>query len=154
MQNISELPIVLQPDGRVTLSVQQLKALRQRQGLSQEAVAEQCVERRLCLSLASIKRAESGKPVLYRTARHFAAFYGIAVEALIPPTRASHPLSELVLKLLKIGPSPLDGGMLEALVLGRCHELGLGGAQAAAFCALIQELNAAGVHERDLHVSL
>lgn len=70
-------------DGRVILDAQGLKSLRKRRGLSQEAAAELCLDHRLCLSLASIKRAEAGKPVLYRTARHLASFYGTEVETLI-----------------------------------------------------------------------
>jgi hypothetical protein len=52
-------------------------------------LSDQFHERRQCLTRAAIKRAESGKPVPYRTARHLAAFYGIGVETLIEaaPTR-------------------------------------------------------------------
>ena len=70
-------------DGRAPLDVPHLKVLRQRAGLSQEAVSEGCLEKRLCVSLASIKRAEAGKAVLYRTARHLATFYGVDVSTLI-----------------------------------------------------------------------
>ncbi|WP_355659640.1 ATP-binding protein [Halomonas salifodinae] len=69
-------------DGRLTLDRQCLKQHRKRLGLSQEALAEHCFDRRLCVSIASIKRAESGRPVLYRTARHLAEVYGVEVEAL------------------------------------------------------------------------
>jgi len=70
-------------NGRTPLDAPQLKVLRQRACLSQEAVSEGCLERRLCVSLASIKRAEAGKAVLYRTARHLATFYGVEVMTLI-----------------------------------------------------------------------
>ena len=69
-------------DARVMLDVHNLKALRQRRG-GREALSEQFQERRQCLTRAAIKRAESGKPVPYRTVRHLAAFYGIGVESLI-----------------------------------------------------------------------
>ena len=72
-------------DGRASLDVHRLKALRRQCGLSQEAVSEKGMEQRLCLSIASIKRAETGKPVLYRTARHLAVFYGVPVETLMDP---------------------------------------------------------------------
>ncbi|MFC3282630.1 helix-turn-helix domain-containing protein [Litchfieldella rifensis] len=59
-----------------------MKQHRKRLGLSQEALAEYCFDRRLCVSIASIKRAESGKAVLYRTARHLAEIYGVEVGVL------------------------------------------------------------------------
>lgn len=79
------MPPSLHPvsNGRIPLDVSHLKVLRQRACLSQEAVSEGCLEKRLCVSLASIKRAEAGKAVLYRTARHLATFYGVEVITLI-----------------------------------------------------------------------
>lgn len=71
-------------DGRMALAPGRLKALRLRLGMSQEALAEHCIARRLCVSIASIKRAESGKSVLYRTARHLAAAYDVTLEELLP----------------------------------------------------------------------
>ncbi|WP_075791148.1 ATP-binding protein [Massilia putida] len=79
--NCASSPI-LPVDARVMLDVHNLKALRQRRG-GREALSEQFHERRQCLTRAAIKRAESGKPVPYRTVRHLAAFYGIGVESLI-----------------------------------------------------------------------
>jgi hypothetical protein len=73
---------ILPVDGRVMLDVHNLKALRQRRG-GREILSEQFQERRRCLTRAAINRAESGKPVPYRTVRHLAAFYGIGVETLI-----------------------------------------------------------------------
>ncbi|MCE8025714.1 helix-turn-helix domain-containing protein [Halomonas sp. MCCC 1A11058] len=67
-------------DGRLRLDRERLKQHRKRLGLSQEALAEYCFDRRLCVSIASIKRAESGKAVLYRTARHLAEIYEVEVE--------------------------------------------------------------------------
>lgn len=80
------------PDGRVSLDGGQLKQLRARAGLSQEALAERCLEQRLCVSIASIKRAETGKTVLYRTARHLASVYEVPVERLWkkPQAEAAH----------------------------------------------------------------
>lgn len=72
-------------DGRLTLDRDGLKRHRQRLGLSQEALAQHCFDRRLCVSIASIKRAESGRPVLYRTARHLAEVYGVPVAELAAP---------------------------------------------------------------------
>ncbi|MGM9484928.1 helix-turn-helix domain-containing protein [Roseateles sp. NT4] len=70
-------------DGRIALAPQRLTAHRLRLGLSQEALAEYCFDRRLCVSIASIKRAESGKSILYRTARHLATAYEIPLESLV-----------------------------------------------------------------------
>jgi hypothetical protein len=89
--NFATSPI--QPfDARVKLDVHSLKALRQGRG-GRESLSEQFQERRQCLTRAAIKRAESGKPVPYRTVRHLAAFYGIGVETLIDaePTRQAPP---------------------------------------------------------------
>lgn len=69
-------------DGRLRLDRQRLKQHRKRLGLSQEALAEYCFDRRLCVSIASVKRAESGRAVLYRTARHLAEIFGVEVETL------------------------------------------------------------------------
>jgi hypothetical protein len=80
---------ILPADGRVMLDVHNLKALRQRRG-GREILSEQFQERRLCLTRAAINRAESGKPVPYRTVRHLAAFYGIRVETLIETAPARH----------------------------------------------------------------
>ena len=79
-------------DGRVMLDVHNLKALPLRRGRG-EILSTQFQERRLCLTRAAINRAESGKPVPYRTVRHLAAFYGIGVESLIEtaPTRHAAP---------------------------------------------------------------
>lgn len=71
-------------DGRVMLDGAILKQLRQQIGLSQEALAQRCVDMRLCVSIASIKRAEAGRPVIYRTARHLASSFGLALDDLLP----------------------------------------------------------------------
>lgn len=69
--------MIIPQDGRLRLDRERLKQHRKRLGLSQEALAEYCFDRRLCVSIASIKRAESGKAVLYRTARHLAEIYEV-----------------------------------------------------------------------------
>ncbi|SOQ11194.1 hypothetical protein CFBP3846_03239 [Pseudomonas syringae pv. avii] len=77
-------------DGRVRLKTDQLKKLRKDAGHSQESLALHCQDRRLCISIASIKRAEAGRPVLHRTARHFAECYGIALSSLLCPVEQRH----------------------------------------------------------------
>ncbi|SHH10309.1 AAA family ATPase [Massilia sp. CF038] len=69
-------------DGRVLLDAVLLKRLRKGRALSQEALASLCFGRQLCVSIASIKRAEAGKHVLYRTARHLATVFDIDPEQL------------------------------------------------------------------------
>ena len=69
-------------DGRVVLCKEELKALRKRLGASQEKVAFSCAEQGLCVSISSLKRAETNKNVLYRTARDLAKFYNVSVEQL------------------------------------------------------------------------
>lgn len=70
-------------DGRVVLNPFFLKRLRQKRGLSQDALAQLCLDSHLALSLASIKRAEAGKSVSYRTARHLAGIYHTEVDSLM-----------------------------------------------------------------------
>ncbi|SFU94800.1 AAA family ATPase [Pseudoduganella namucuonensis] len=70
-------------DGRVLLDAALLKRLRKARGLSQEALADLCFQRQLCVSIASIKRAETGKIVLYRTARHLAQVFNVALDQMM-----------------------------------------------------------------------
>jgi len=71
------------PAGRVRLKADVLKSYRYQLGLSQEAFAQACIERHLCVSIASVKRAETGRPLLLRTARHLAEFHGLDVYSLL-----------------------------------------------------------------------
>lgn len=70
-------------DGKQVLNSQYLKSLRREYGLSQEALADACERKCLRISIATIKRAETGKAVNYRTTKNLAAFYGIEVNDLI-----------------------------------------------------------------------
>ncbi|MDL2356725.1 MAG: AAA family ATPase [Pseudomonadota bacterium] len=88
-------------DGKVVMNAESLKALRKQRGLSQEALAQLCLAHRLCVSIASIKRAETGKAVLYRTASHLARVYDSDLEQLIGATPA--------------GPAPLAAGAFDEL---------------------------------------
>ncbi|GLU34032.1 AAA family ATPase [Trinickia caryophylli] len=73
-------------DGRVVLDPRLLKGLRKKLGISQETLAERCFHKQLCVSIASIKRAETGKPVLYRTARHLADVFEVEISTLVTET--------------------------------------------------------------------
>jgi len=79
-------------DGRVALDAALLKHLRKARGLSQEALAELCFQRQLPVSIASIKRAETGKAVLYRTARHLATIFGVEPDTLITQVQDADPI--------------------------------------------------------------
>ena len=84
--------------GRVSLNRDVLMKLRREKGLSQELVALMCAEQRLCVSIASIKRAETGKNILYRTARDISIFFDVDLTDIVgnDPTQdeISLPLSQ------------------------------------------------------------
>ncbi|NQZ12456.1 MAG: AAA family ATPase [Algicola sp.] len=69
--------------GRIALNADTLKRLRKKKGLSQDKLADECADRHLQVSVASIKRAEAGKNVLYRIVLNLADFFDIAVTTLI-----------------------------------------------------------------------
>ncbi|KNC68401.1 helix-turn-helix domain-containing protein [Pseudoalteromonas ardens] len=70
-------------DGRVKLNCHRLKELRKSLGLSQEKLACACQDQALCVSIATLKRAECGSRVYYRTAGDLARFYQIPVAELL-----------------------------------------------------------------------
>lgn len=70
-------------DGRLKLDVKVLKTLRRSKGLSQEAMARDCFNSGCAVSLATLKRAESGKSVLYRTAHNIAKYYSVQLPELM-----------------------------------------------------------------------
>ena len=92
MMQVAVRQAELPGDGKVILDQHRLKALRKQRGLSQDALAQLCMASRLCVSIASIKRAETGKPVLYRTASHLARMYERDLQDLLqagtPPPSA------------------------------------------------------------------
>ncbi|WP_397459659.1 tetratricopeptide repeat protein [Pseudomonas asplenii] len=122
-------------DGRVLLDSGLLKALRKQHGLSQETLAEACLNRQLCVSIASIKRAETGKPVLYRTARHLATAFGVDVSTLLGQL-VTEALAEVEATLAELHertfPAPEYG--VTRYVLELCFVMDEG-----AFCASLVE---------------
>lgn len=60
-----------------------LKQLRHSRQLSQEELANECSLRHFRVSISSIKRAETSKPVLFRIARELARFFNVPAERLI-----------------------------------------------------------------------
>lgn len=70
-------------DGRVFLDISKLKINRRKMGLSQMGFAEYSTSIRKPISIASIKRAELGHPVIYRTALILAKLYQVEVTEII-----------------------------------------------------------------------
>jgi len=70
-------------DGKLRLNPKKLKLLRKEKSLSQEAMANHCFSSGLHISLATIKRAELGKPILYRTAKSVASFFDVDVADIV-----------------------------------------------------------------------
>lgn len=73
-------------DGRVFLNTAALKRYRRTLGMSQLGLAEYSASIRLPISIASIKRAELGKPVILRTAIQLSKLFNVKVEVLIIDT--------------------------------------------------------------------
>ena len=69
--------------GRVLLNRTALRALRQGRLLSQQDLADDCWRRNIRVSIATIKRAESGRAVRYRIARELARCFDVQAAALI-----------------------------------------------------------------------
>ena len=77
-------------NGRIVLNTQKLKLLRERRGLSQEKMADVCQSRKIRISLSSIKRAETGNPMLYRIAAEFAKFHQTHIDDLLNFCHKNH----------------------------------------------------------------
>jgi transcriptional regulator with XRE-family HTH domain len=69
--------------GRVLLDADVLKQLRHSRQLSQDELANECSIGHFRVSISSIKRAETGKPVLFRIARELARFFNVPAQRLI-----------------------------------------------------------------------
>jgi len=123
-------------DGKVVLCRSKLKQLRQQKGLSQEKLAEQCAARGLRVSMPSIKRAETSRQILYRTANELARFFDVEFAALLPESRAPRPSPTAIavpalaerrkLVFLAVRLCAADGGVqaaAEVEAFQRCCEL-------------------------------
>ncbi len=69
--------------GRVRLDNQLLRHLRQTRLMSQQDLADDCWRRNIQVSIATIKRAESGRAVRFRIARALARCFDIPVLQLL-----------------------------------------------------------------------
>jgi DNA-binding XRE family transcriptional regulator len=70
-------------NGRVFLVTAILKDLRTERLQSQEDMANACSDGKFRVSIASIKRAETGRPVVFRVARELARYFGVPVQRII-----------------------------------------------------------------------
>ncbi len=84
-------------------------------GLSQEALAQLCTARKLCVSTSSVKRAERGRPVIYRTARSLAAFFAVEVTSLLAVD--DMPLNYAIDALREVLPGNSDTQAIDLQVL-------------------------------------
>jgi hypothetical protein len=69
--------------GSVLLDADVLRGLRESRMLSQEEMYNDFLDRKYKVSIATIKRAETGHAVRYRIAREFARFFEVPFEALL-----------------------------------------------------------------------
>ena len=69
--------------GAVLLNADVLRELRESRMLSQEEMANLFEVLNIRISIATIKRVETGHPGRYRIAREFARLFGVPVEALL-----------------------------------------------------------------------
>ncbi|HLO93689.1 MAG TPA: helix-turn-helix transcriptional regulator [Burkholderiaceae bacterium] len=85
--NMNPAPVVryepMVQQGRVFLVKDVLKSLRNEKLQTQEEMAESCQQGRFRVSIASIKRAEIGRPVLFRVARELARYFNVPVEKIV-----------------------------------------------------------------------
>lgn len=85
--NMNPAPVVryepMVQQGRVFLVKDVLKSLRNEKLQTQEEMAESCQQGRFRVSIASIKRAEIGRPVLFRVARELARYFNVPVERIV-----------------------------------------------------------------------
>lgn len=90
-------------DGKLRLNANKLKSLRKKKGISQETMANQCFSSGQQISLATLKRAELGRPILYRTAKCLASFFTVEVNDILDETPSDQPLKKPVHECSLIG---------------------------------------------------
>lgn len=61
----------------VKLNAQLIKNMRKEKALSQEDLSYECLEHKFPVSISSIKRAELGMRVSYRTARNISLYFEV-----------------------------------------------------------------------------
>ena len=70
-------------NGRVFLVTEVLKDLRTERLQSQEEMAHACSDGKFRVSIATIKRAETGRAVVFRVARELARYFDVPVRHII-----------------------------------------------------------------------
>lgn len=70
--------------GKIKLSKRKIKQLRVLNGYSQDSLATALYEKNYQVSIATLKRAETGKEVSFRVASELANFFDTTIEALLP----------------------------------------------------------------------
>ena len=105
--------------GRVVLEADVLRRLRRQRGLSQDDLASVCYDQRVRVSASTIKRAETGHPVLLRIAREFARYFDVPLEQLV---RREVPDDPGATAPSSHGPSQADDDAVP--LVGRVAELG------------------------------
>ena len=73
----------LMQGGRIALDGARLRVLRHSRLLSQQDLADDCWRRNIRVSIATIKRAESGSAVRFRIARELARCFDVPVMQII-----------------------------------------------------------------------
>ncbi|MGH8079331.1 MAG: helix-turn-helix domain-containing protein [Lysobacter sp.] len=74
--------------GQVVLDSAELRRLRQSRLLSQQDLADDCWRRNIRVSIATIKRAESGRAVRFRIAHELARCFGVPVARIVQTATA------------------------------------------------------------------
>lgn len=69
--------------GRAFINAARLRQLRESRLLSQQDLADDCFRRRLQVSIATIKRAETGHAVRYRIVRELARYFEVPFDTLL-----------------------------------------------------------------------
>jgi len=77
------LPKTSASKGRVFLVTEVLKDLRTERLQSQEEMAHACSDGKFRVSIATIKRAETGRAVVFRVARELARYFDVPVRQII-----------------------------------------------------------------------
>lgn len=80
---------VLVQAGRIVLDRALLRHLRQSRLLSQQDLADECWRRNIRVSIATIKRAESGHAVRFRIARELARCFDVPVMQILSTSAAA-----------------------------------------------------------------
>ncbi|WP_242704191.1 XRE family transcriptional regulator [Vibrio coralliilyticus] len=114
--------------GKVLLCRDKIRSLRQLNGLSQEGLSHALYDANCQVSIATVKRIETGKPVSFRIAGQMAKFFGASVEELLDDRHSAgveQGASSPSVWLYVIFATPVVIGAPELDVSAWLHEAGL-----------------------------